>query len=253
MRNGQNILDSTLNTESLVTDDNLNLGVDLNYERVLNDKGASLRANLHYTYYDLEQDQVGSTDYFDPSGNFIRNFRFSTDARQVIDIFTGQVDFSIPLGEAKLETGGKLSTVQTDSRIDYFDVNGNVPPFDIELSDIFRYDEDVWAIYAGYARNWKKWSLRLGLRGEQTHVKTTSVTLDSIGRQDYFELFPNVYVLHRIDDQHSISFDYNRKLRRPNYRDLNPFRYFLNENDFNEGNPNLRPHFSHNFNLNYSF
>ena len=253
MRNGQNVLDSTLNTESIVTNDNLNIGVDLNYERVLNEKGASLKVNGHYTYYDVEQDQVGSTDYFDPSGNFIRNFRFSTDAEQEIDIITGQADLSFPVGEARLDTGAKISYVQTDSRIDYFDVNGNVPPFDIALSDIFSYKENVWAVYAGYARNWKKWSLKLGLRGEQTNIKTASVTLDSIGRQDYFELFPTIFILHRIDDQHSISFDYNRRIRRPNYRYLNPFRYFLNENDFREGNPGLIPHFSHNFNFNYSF
>ncbi len=253
MRNGQNVLDSTFNTSSIITNDYLNLGFDLNYERDLNEKGASLKANVHYTYYDEEQDQVGSTDYFDPDGDFIRNFRFSTDAQQEINIITGQVDLSFPLNEGNIDTGVKASSVRTDSQIDYLDVNGNQPPFDIELSDIFGYDENVWAIYAGYSRNWEKWSLKLGLRGEQTNVKTTSVTLDSIGRQDYFELFPRVYILHRISDKHKISLDYNRKLRRPNYRDLNPFRYFLNENDFNEGNPDLRPHFSHNLNFNYSF
>ena len=41
-------------------------------------------------------------------------------------------------------------------------------------------------------------------------------------------------------------------MTRPQYNDLNPFRYFYNENDFTEGNPNLRPVFSHNFNLNYT-
>jgi hypothetical protein len=58
--------------------------------------------------------------------------------------------------------------------------------------------------------------------------------------------------LHSLGENHSIAIDYSRKLRRPNYSDLNPFRYFLNENDFNEGNPDLRPHFSHNFNMNYT-
>lgn len=253
MRNGQGILDSTLTTLSTLNNDYLNLGFDLNYERQLNDKGAVLKANAHYTYYDETQDQVGSSDYFDPAGVFIRNFMFSTDAAQQIDIITGQVDLSLAAGEGKLDTGAKYSSVQTESQIDYFDVNGNEPPFDIVLSDIFKYDEQVWAGYAGYSQNWKKWSLRLGLRGEHTLVRTLSVTLDSLGRQEYFELFPSVYILHRIDDDHSVSLDYNRKLRRPNYSNLNPFRYFLNENDFNEGNPNLRPHFSHNFNFNYSF
>ncbi len=253
MRNAGGTLDSTLNTLSTLDNDYLNLGLDLNYERDLNEKGGTLRANIHYTFYDETQDQVGSSDYFDPAGAFIRNFDFSTDAEQQIDIITSQLDLSLPAGSGNVETGAKVSYIQSDNQIDYFDVNGTDPPFDLALSDIFQYDETVLAAYAGYSRNWEKWSLKLGLRGEQTNVNTLSVTLDSIGKQNYFELFPSLYVLHRIHEDHSISVDYSRKLRRPNYRDLNPFRYFLNENDFREGNPALRPNFSHNFNFNYTF
>ncbi|MBT8320318.1 MAG: outer membrane beta-barrel family protein, partial [Eudoraea sp.] len=50
----------------------------------------------------------------------------------------------------------------------------------------------------------------------------------------------------------SMTFDYSRRLDRPDYADLNPFRYFLNENEFGEGNPGLVPNFSNNFNLNLS-
>ncbi len=253
MRNGQGVVDSTLNTVSDLKNDNLNLGFDLNYERDLKKEGGLLKANVHYTYYDETQDQVGSSNYFDPAGNFIRNFRFSTDAEQNIDILTGQLDLVIPSEKGNFETGAKISSIRSDSRIDYFDVNGNVPPFDIALSDVFRYEEDVYALYAGIFRKWDRWSVKLGVRGEQTHVDARSVTLDSLNTQDYFELFPSVYVIHRINENNSIALDYSRKLRRPNYRDLNPFRYFLNENDFNEGNPNLRPNFSHNFNLNYTY
>ena len=253
MRNPAGVLDSTLNTISNLNNDFLNLGLDLNYERDLNKKGGKLRGNVHYTFYDETQTQVGSSDYFDPAGVFIRNFDFSTDADQQIDIITSQIDLNFPAGDGSIETGAKVSYIQSDSQIDYFDVNGNVPPFDIALSDIFQYDETVLAAYGEYSRNWEKWSLKMGLRGEQTNVNTLSVTLDSVGKQNYFELFPSLYILHRIHEDHSVSVDYSRKLKRPNYRDLNPFRYFLNENNFREGNPNLRPNFSHNFNLNYTF
>ena len=253
MRNGQNVLDSTLNTRSDLENDKTNLGLDLSYERDLKIQGALLKANIHYTYYDEDQQQVGSSDYFDPTGAFIRNFSFSTDAQQNIDIVTGQIDYFTPIEKGNFEAGAKVSFIRSDSRIDYFDVNGTEPPFDIALSDEFRYEEDIWAAYVSLNKNWEKWSLKLGLRGEQTNVDARSVTLDSLNNQDYFELFPTFFLLHKIGEDHSLSFDYSRKLRRPKYNDLNPFRYFLNENDFQEGNPNLRPHFSHNFNLNYTF
>jgi hypothetical protein len=46
--------------------------------------------------------------------------------------------------------------------------------------------------------------------------------------------------------------DYSHKIQRPRYEDLNPFAYFLNENQFHIGNPDLQPSFSHNVNLNYT-
>jgi hypothetical protein len=252
MRDGQRLLDSTLRTSSTINNDNSNLAFDLSYERRLKKDGAILKANAHYTYFDEIQQQTGSSDYFDSTGAFMRNFSFATDAKQQIDIYTGQIDLFTPIGTNSIETGTKASFIKSESRIDYLDVNGNQPPFDLALSDNFIYDEAVWAAYASFLKNWGKWSLKLGVRGEHTRVEGRSISLDSTAVQDYFELFPTFYLLRTLGENHSIAIDYSRKLRRPNYSDLNPFRYFLNENDFNEGNPDLRPHFSHKLNLNFT-
>ncbi|MEJ2161853.1 MAG: outer membrane beta-barrel family protein [Robiginitalea sp.] len=252
MQNGQGQLDSTLQTSSFVEDDVFNLSFDLNYQRNLRKEGATLKANAHYTYNELTRIQQGSTDYFDPSGVFLRNFSFSTDALQDIDIFTGQADYYTPIVSGSFESGVKGSFIRTDSRIDYFDVNDNQPPFDIALSDRFTYDEAVYAAYASLSKAWDPWTLKAGLRAEQTEVKARSETLDEINRQSYFELFPSVYLGRQMGEKHSLALIYSRQLTRPNYADLNPFRFFLNENDYDEGNPNLVPNFSHNFNLNWT-
>ncbi|WP_445383613.1 outer membrane beta-barrel protein [Robiginitalea sp. IMCC43444] len=252
MRNGAGVLDSSLQTLSPLEDDLLNLSFDLNYERKLKKEGEVLKANAHYTYYDLSRIQDGSSDYFDASGDFLRNFSFSTDAGQDIDIYTGQLDYFLPLGSGNFEAGLKGSLIESGSRIDYFDVNDTQPPFDIALSDDFRYREGVLAAYASLSRQWGSWLLKTGLRAEQTDVKARSLTLTQTNTQSYLELFPSAFISKDLGNDNSLSLDYSRKLSRPNYADLNPFRYFLNENDFDEGNPNLVPAFSHNFNLNLS-
>jgi hypothetical protein len=252
MRNGSGVLDSTLQTNSTVDDDLLNLSFGLNYERSLKKEGASLKANTQYTYYEGSRLQEGSSDYFDPSGAFIRNFTFATDALQDIHIFTGQADFYTPIKSGSFESGLKGSLIDSNSGIDYYDVNGNQPPFDIALSDVFRYEERVFAAYGSLSQEWDKWSLKLGLRAEQTNVESNSETLRRINKQNYFELFPSLYLTRTLGKDYSLTFDYSRKLTRPNYADLNPFRYFVNENNYVEGNPNLVPNFSHNFNLNLS-
>lgn len=252
MRNNAGVLDSTLQTDSGIQEDLQNLSFDLNYERKLKKEDATIKANVHYTYYELTRLQDGSSDYFDDAGDFIRNFSFATDALQDINITTGQIDYYTPVKSGSFESGLRGSWINSKSGIDYFADNNNLPPFDIALTDNFEYREAVYAAYASLAQDWENWSLRLGLRGEQTNVESISETLLQINTQNYFELFPSVFVTRKLSEDHSLTFDYSRKLTRPKYSDLNPFRYFLNENNYLEGNPNLVPNFSHNFNLNFS-
>nr|WP_304608080.1 outer membrane beta-barrel family protein [Lentiprolixibacter aurantiacus] len=250
MRNAAGVLDSTLQNQSRLDEDQLNLTFDLNYERRLKKEGASLKANAHYTYYELSRQQAGFSEYFDATGNFLRDFSFSTDAFQGIDIYTGQVDYYTPVKSGSFESGFKASLIESSSRIDFFDVNDTQPPFDIDLSDNFSYQERVLAAYSSWSGQWDKWSLKLGLRAEQTDVKTRSETLQETNNQSYLELFPSLYLSRKLGENNSVNFDYSRRLDRPDYSDLNPFRYFLNENEFGEGNPGLVPNFSNNFNLN---
>ncbi|NNF18338.1 MAG: TonB-dependent receptor, partial [Flavobacteriaceae bacterium] len=242
----------TLVTTSTIDNRNLNLATDLTYEHRFKKAGQVIKLNGHYTHYDDSQDQAGSTDYFDPGGMFMRNFSFHTDAGQDIDIYTGQLDYFDLFGEVNFEAGLKQSVIRSTSLIDYLAINGSQSNFPDASTDNYEYSEDISAGYISFLKNWDKWSLKAGLRAEQTRAEGNSITLSETIVQDYFELFPSFYLMHNLTEENSMSFNYSRKLRRPNYRDLNPFRYYFNEYDFASGNPNLRPSFSHNFNLNLS-
>ncbi|SHG57333.1 outer membrane beta-barrel family protein [Flagellimonas flava] len=252
IRNGLNQLDSTFVTQSTGQSDNLNLAFDLSYVHRLKKPGAKLSFNGHYTYYDSQETQNLTSNYFDNGGAFLRNFGFDTDSGQDIQIYTGQVDYSTPLGNASLESGLKASSIRSESSLDFFNFTGTDDTIDASLSDNYNYDENVYAAYVSMVKNWDKWSMKLGVRGELTDAAGTSLTLNETITQDFFEAFPSIYLLYSPSDNHSFSFDYGRNVDRPKYDDLNPFRYFFNESDFVEGNPRLRPSFSNNFNLNYT-
>ncbi|MFT6370149.1 MAG: hypothetical protein ACJAWH_001232, partial [Maribacter sp.] len=195
--------------------------------------------------------QSVNSDYFNPQGLFIRDFNFLTDANQEIEIATAQIDYSGILGSTNVEAGLKGSFIDSKSTLDYFSRNNGLV-LDPALSDSFLYDENVYAAYASFSHDWERWSVKGGVRAEHTQSKGTSLALASINNLEYFELFPAFYLLHNRNENHSFSFDYSRKLVRPRYQDLNPFRTFINENNFLEGNPELLPNFSNNFNLNYT-
>ena len=250
MLNRFNAIDSTFSTTSPEDEVKNNISGDVTYKHKLKENG-SLLINAHYTNFDLSREQNVNSDYFNPDGSFIRNFNFLTDANQDIEIATAQIDYAGILGSTNIEAGLKGSFIDSKSTLDYFSTDNGLV-LDPTLSDSFLYDEKVYAAYTSFSHDWEKWSVKAGLRAEHTQSKGTSLALASINNLAYFELFPTIYLLHNRNENHRFSFDYSRKLIRPRYQDLNPFKTFINENIFVEGNQNLLPSFSNNFNFNYT-
>src|SRR5690606_432341 len=252
MRNSMGVLDSTGNSLNETRMDHINLAFDMSYLHRFKKEGAHLKVNGHYTHYDGSSFQSLASEYRDGGGTFLRDFGFDSESGQDIEIFTGQMDYATPIGSASLESGLKFSSIASDNQVSYFNFNGSSNVVDADLSDRFRYDEKVYAAYVSLVKNWDKWSKKLGVRGEHTQAEGHSLGSGTTNIQDFFEPFPSLYLLYSPSDKHSFSFDYGRSVKRPNYNDLNPFRIFFNENDYEEGNPGLEPSFSNNFNLNYS-
>ncbi|NJX17109.1 TonB-dependent receptor domain-containing protein, partial [Tamlana crocina] len=100
-------------------------------------------------------------------------------------------------------------------------------------------------------KDWSKWSAKAGLRGEYTDRTGDSRSMEQIDDREYFELFPTFYLQHNFNENHSLTFDYSRRIQRPRYESLNPFRYYLNEFDYNAGNPNLEAAIINSYSLSY--
>ncbi len=216
------------------------------------DKGR-LSVNSNYNTFNRGQRQSLTSNYKNVDQDIFRRVSFVSDALQDIAIYTSQLDYTTTLGTWGFDIGVKYASIDSQSKIDFLSIqdNGN-SGLDEAQSDDFLYDEDVIAAYISFERDWDSWSFKSGLRAEQTNSKGTSVVLDVINDLDYLEFFPTVYFQYKASEKHSFSLDYSRRLDRPRYEDLNPFAYFLNENNFNTGNAALLPSFSHRFNLNYT-
>lgn len=249
IRGADGQLESSFLTQSSLEEDQSNVGTDLDFEHLLEREGSQISARIHYTRYNQDRVQEVATEYFDAERQPDSDNNFFTEAGQSIDIFTGQFDYVTPIGSSNFETGVKASLIDSESGIDYYD---NDFDFNRRLSDEFLYKENIYAAYASLARDWESWSIKGGLRGELTNRRGDSRSLDQVDSREYFEVFPTFYLLHSLSRNHSLTFDYSRRIQRPRYESLNPFRYFLNEHNYNAGNPNLSAAISNNYNLNYT-
>jgi outer membrane receptor protein involved in Fe transport len=125
--------------------------------------------------------------------------------------------------------------------------------YDANRSNHFIYKENINAAYVNFNKQFKKLGVQVGLRGEQTHVKGTSITLNTINDTTYFNLFPSIALSYAASKNHQLGISYSRRIQRPSYEDLNPFEYYLDRYTKAAGNPYLRPQYSNNFEITHTF
>lgn len=238
----QNNLLYNFNSRNTSRDNKYNLAFDLNYTHKF--KNASkLSFNSHYTAYDYDRKQEVLSNYFFPGSPNDSN-AFHSKSNQVADIFTVQVDYSLPISETEsFSVGVKTSLIENKSDISHFDEVGGNQTYNPANSDAFNYYEDIFAAYVSYAKNWGKWDLSAGFRLEQTNIEGDSPLTNLIDKQDYFKVFPTFNLSSKLTESTSLYVNYNRSVDRPKYQDLNSFKYFLNDNTVVVGNPNLQPAF----------
>ncbi|WP_455497817.1 TonB-dependent receptor domain-containing protein [Coprobacter sp.] len=115
-------------------------------------------------------------------------------------------------------------------------------------------NRDVHSLFLQYRRQWYKWHLSVGLRGEYTHQSIYLTNNNNPIKQNYWNLFPAItFSYNNGQPGHSWQILYRQRTNRPVFSELNPF---LNQSDPQEiiqGNPHLKPETSYNTALSYSY
>lgn len=239
--NNQGIPVSNFDSNNLSKDKKHNLGFDLDF--VHDFSSSKLSFNAHYTAYDYNRKQDVLSNYF----NVIEmpfSTAFKTEANQNTNIFTTQADHETTIDESSsFSAGAKVSFIKTESDINHFDINGSDQELNPDKSDAFDYNEDIFAAYLSYEKKWNTWSFSGGIRIEKTLIEGMSPKTNENNNQDYLKWFPTLNLSHDLTEKTSVYLNYKRSVLRPSYQDLNPFRYFLNDNTIATGNPNLQPAF----------
>jgi len=212
-----------------------------------------LTANIDYNRYTTRSHNVQVTDHEAQSvGLDIANW-------QTADIYSGKVDFQTKFWQTGLlESGVKyaLSSTRNGMTTDSI-LNGahiSTTPSD------FDYQEHVAAAYITAGKQFgEHWTAKLGLRGEYTFSQGNWVSADTTTTKSYFDPFPTAFVgytsgpLGKIGQPISTSLSYSRRIKRPNYFMLNPFRTYVDAYSYQMGNTELVPEFNNDVEVNFSW
>ncbi len=230
------------NFSALNADKPLNFTTGAQLLHKLDTTGRQWSADVDYSDYRYRPGQYNTTVNYDPSGNFLSQDNVFIDESRTLHIFGARVDYVQPLpGNGKLETGLKSSYVKTFNNSTYYNQVGGQNVIDSALSDYNINSENINAAYINFNRQYQKLTMQAGLRAEQTTMKGQQLFTSASVDQNYFELFPTVFLSYKLNDKNTLNFQFGRRVDRPDYHELVPFRRPLSPTIYFEGNPNLKP------------
>lgn len=249
--NASGILDSTIEAVNQEHRNFKNGGVNLNYRHQYDKKGRELTADFDYLRYQTRNNQSFDNTGHLPDGSVSTHDLLTGNLPGNIDIYSAKTDYVHPLKNGLTLSGGaKTSYTKTNNIADYFDTQSGITLPDYGKTNHFIYKEQISAGYINASKDWKRFSVQLGLRYEHTssngHQLGNVQKPDSLFKRSYDGLFPTAYVQYKLDSAGSqtINVNYGRRVDRPYYDDLNPFLSPLDKFTYYTGNPFLKPSYT---------
>ncbi len=159
--------------------------------------------------------------------------------------YTFKFDYTKPFNDKfTLETGSEyvINEVGNDYVVRDF-IDGEWIT-DESLTNNFEYDQKVLGVYGTGAYEGDKWGVKLGLRAENTDLKTLLTNTNEANNQNYTNLFPSAHTSYNFSDIFSLQAGYSKRIYRPRLWDLNPFFNIRDNYNVRTGNPDLQPEYT---------
>jgi outer membrane receptor for ferrienterochelin and colicin len=166
------------------------------------------------------------------------------------------VDYALPFSKARsLKLGYAFE--QDDFR--YGNAGSNVDPVtgvqtvDPNVTNDFKFRQQINAGYASYQATIGNWNWLAGLRAELTHTDVQQLTDNVSNSGSYFRIYPSLHVDRRLSDEATLSFGASRRVTRPDPSNLDPYVDHEYTPNLRAGNANLQPQYTQSYEFGYEF
>jgi hypothetical protein len=242
--------DSTTNSIGGGGSNSNSMNSGLNFTHVFDSLGKKLSIDYNYFIFGRNQgrDMNSRTNYL-MSPNLVSTINSSS--KQYIYSNSVDVDVELPYETFYFNLGGRVSSIVNQNEfqnLNYY--NGSAT---LTEKDKFQYTENIQALYFTGSKSLKQLEFQFGLRVENSIIKSYSFSYNKDINYSYLKFFPTLYITYTLKEEVYLGFNYSRRLERPDYSVLNPFRFYMNANQYVMGNPFLRPSFTGNYELYYAY
>jgi hypothetical protein len=219
------------------------------------EEGKELSVDVDYAAFGNSSRQQFVTTYTTPEGAYYQpDYFLKSNLNGITQIRAAKADYTGSLTQhIRMETGLKSSYVTADNKPLFYEMINDTYELDTRRSNHFLYDENINAAYLTLKGEHKRWSSQLGLRAEQTNAAWKQLATGQYYDTSYLQLFPSVAVRRNLTAQHDLGLTLSRRIERPSYEQLNPFKFFVDKTTYKEGYPYLKPASSYNAELSHTF
>lgn len=230
-----------------------NLSFNLNHKYTIDSLGSEITTDFDFINYSNTSLQNFETRTYATSGSLNNLDILQGDINGNLNIYSLKSDLTKSLKKSwKLEAGVKTSFVKADNDLKFFNASSGTPELDPNKTNHFIYEENINAAYGNVSKKWEKFSATFGLRAENTNVTGTQMTTNQVNKKNYTQLFPSAVFSYDLTDKNNLEINFSRRITRPSYNQLNPFKFYLDPTTYRAGNPDLNPQTTMNYELTYS-
>ncbi len=253
-KNTSGATDSSISTSGASMNEFQNGGINLNAKHTIS-KTQDFSADVDVLQYSIHNTQSFNS-ILQSAGGYSESTR--GDLPSSINIFSAKADHHVQIGkQAKLESGYKVSNINTDNTAAYQLFDGTQWQEDLGKSNHFLYKESIHALYSSFEQKFSRVSFQLGVRYENTHYDGhqlgNSARKDSSFSKNYSGFFPSGYLSYQADSSNTFTLTAGRRIDRPPFQKLNPFVTIINKYTYERGNPFFLPQYSWNMELSHQF
>ena len=223
----------------------------LGFTQTLAHPGETLVLSLHrstsiqHEHYDYINDS-----FIPPAATFYNNLTFHEDHGTT----EAGIDYELPSSKTRsLKLGYAFE--QDDFRFgnigNIVDPSTGAQSIDANLTNDFKFRQQIDAVYASYQTGIDAWTLLGGLRAELTHTVAQQLTDNVSTLSSYFSVYPSLHVAYNFKDDSTLSFGASRRVSRPDPDNLNPYIDHEYSPNLRAGNPHLRPQYTQSYEVGY--
>ena len=255
--NSGRTLDSLFVRNQNDTRESFNAETGVNYDWVIDTLGHRLFTSLSYSRDERIQLENYDQLFFNESSEGIaeKNLIQLNRVPQFGDLYVFQLDYVKPFANGgSLESGlkGTYSLWDRGQEFAQGDLGNNFNPAPIDsLSDNFIFKEDVYAAYMSYRNRIGKIGYQGGLRAEYTETVGQQGSREEAVVNNYFNLFPSLYLSYDLGEEHEFTVNYSRRISRPNMWSMSPLYRVRDLLNLSVGNPYLQPEFTDSYEVGY--